>query len=143
MPAIHPYLLFRDNCEEAFNHYKKVFGGDFATVIRFKDMPMSDAPMPDEVANKIMHIALPLNKEYMIMGSDSPEHFAHKLQTGNNVSISYSADSKEEADRIHAGLSEGGKVKEPMADAPWGDYFGMLTDRFGIDWMVGFSQPGK
>ncbi len=143
MAAVHPYLMFKTNCKEAFDHYKTVFGGEFESVIHFKDMPMGEEPVPEHVADLIMHIALPLGNGHMIMGSDSPEGFAPKLTPGNTVNLSVLVNSREEADRIHAGLAEGGRVKEPMADAPWGDYFGMLTDRFGIDWMVSFDPTGK
>lgn len=143
MAAIHPYLLFKDNCEEAFNHYRKVFGGDFNGVIRFTDMPMSDDPLPDDVANLIMHIALPISNGHMIMGSDCPPGWAPKYRHGNNVNLSITVNSREEADRLHKQLSDGGTVKEPMADAPWGDYFGMLTDRFGTEWMISFDPTGK
>ncbi len=143
MPAIHPYLLFKDNCEEAFNHYRTVFGGEFETVLRFKDMPMSDEPMSDDVGNLIMHIGLQIGPGHMIMGSDCPKSWAAKHKVGNNVNLSLLVNSREEADRYHKGLSEGGTVKEPMADAPWGDYFGMLTDRFGIEWMISYDPTGK
>jgi PhnB protein len=143
MPAIHSYLLFRGNCEEAFAHYRSVFGGEFEMVIRFKDMPMGDEPLPDELSNLIMHIGLPLGNGHMLLGSDCPPSWADKYKQGNNVNLSLLVNSREEADRFHKGLSEGGTVKEPMADAPWGDYFGMLTDKFGIEWMVSYDPTGK
>jgi PhnB protein len=143
MAAIHSYLLFKDNCEEAFNHYRNIFGGNFERIVRFKDMPMSDDSMPDDVANLIMHIGLPVGKGHMLMGSDCPPGWAARYKLGNNVNLSLLVNSREEADRFHKGLSEGGTVKEPMADAPWGDYFGMLTDRFGIEWMISYDPTGK
>lgn len=140
MNTLHPYLNFTNKCEEAFELYRSVFGGEFDAKIRFKDMPMSDQPLPDHVADLIMHVSLPIGNGSLLMGSDAPEGFAPKLTPGNSVTISISAGTKAEADRLFNGLSAGGKVKEPMADAPWGSYFGMFTDRFGIDWMVSFDQ---
>ncbi|MDQ3101169.1 MAG: VOC family protein [Bacteroidota bacterium] len=133
-----PYINFTNKCEEAFDLYRYVFGGEFEAMIRFKDMPMGDQPIPDHVADLIMHISLPIGSGHMLMGSDAPEGFAPRLTPGNSISVSINTDSKEEADRLFNGLSAGGKVNMPMDNAPWGSYFGMLTDPFGIDWMVSF-----
>jgi PhnB protein len=143
MTSVNIYLNFNGNCEEAFNFYKSVFGGEFPYVGRYKDMPPSEhgkATTPAE-ANKIMHIALPISKETVIMGSDSGGEWASDLKQGNNFAISISTDSTQEADRLFNGLSAGGKVTMPLANTFWGDYFGMFTDKFGINWMV--SAGGK
>jgi PhnB protein len=138
MTTLNVYLTFAGNCEEAFNFYKSVLGGDFAYVGRFKDMPPSDncPPVPEEDKEKIMHISLPVSKETVLMGSDSSEAFGQVTTQGNNFSLSVNADSKEEVDRIFAGLSEGGQVTMPADKTFWGAYFGMFVDKFGIQWMV-------
>lgn len=135
MTAINPYLTFDGNCEDAFNFYRSVFGGKFTYVGRFSEMP-SDFTVPDKDKNKIMHISLPISKETTLMGSDTSSSFGPKPIFGNNFSISINTDKKEEADRIFKELSTGGKVTMPLEKAFWGDYFGMFTDKFGINWMV-------
>ena len=140
--SISPYLIFADNCEEAFNLYKSVFGGDFAYVGRFKDMPPMEGqpPMPADLGEKIMHISLPISKETALMGSDSSEAFGHATVIGNNFSISINAKSQNEADRLFNGLSKDGKIIMPMEKTFWGSYFGMLYDKFGVQWQVSFGQ---
>ena len=138
MTQINPYLSFKDTCEDAFNLYRSVFGGEFAMIARMTDIDMG-TPVPEGSENLIMHISYPIGGN-ILMGSDCPEGFGPKLETGNNFSVSISADSKEEADRIYKGLSEGGTSTMPMGDAPWGSYFGMLQDKFNINWMVSFDQ---
>ena|SRR5687767_12390936 len=142
MTSVNTYLNFNGNCEEAFNLYKSVFGGDFSFVGRYKDMPPQEGmpPIPDEESNRIMHMALPISNETVLMGSDAGGDWAPSIVQGNNISISINTDSKENADRLFNGLSEGGKVTMPMDNTFWGDYFGMFTDRFGINWMVSFNE---
>ena len=142
MTTVNVYLTFKGNCEEAFNFYKSVFGGEFPYVGRFKEMPpMDGCSVPEEDLEKIMHMSLPISAETMIMGSDSSEAFGQVTTIGNNFSISITTDSKEEADRLFNGLSEGGKVTMPMDVTFWGDYFGMFTDKFNINWII--SYPTK
>lgn len=141
MKSINPYLNFPGNTEEAFNFYKKVFGGDFiGGVIRFKDAPGSE-DLNEKDKSKVMHIALPMGKGNMLMATDALESMGFKIKFGNNFYISISTDSKEEADKIFNGLSEGGKVEVPMKDEFWGDYFGMITDKFGVQWMINYTYP--
>lgn len=144
MAAINPYLTFDGKCEEAFNFYKSVFGGEFPYIGRYKDMPPTDGKMcPPGEGEKIMHVSLPIGKETVLMGSDSSESFGHKTVMGNNFAISINADSKEEADKLFNGLSAGGQVTMPMDQTFWGAYFGMFTDKFGIQWMVNFDTQPK
>lgn len=145
MAAINPYLTFNGNCEEAFNFYKSVFGGEFPYVGRFKDMPADPhhSPMPPSEANKIMHISLPISKETILMGSDSSDAFGKATVEGNNFSISVNADSEEEARKIFESLSAGGKVTMPLDKTFWGALFGMLTDKFNIQWMVSYDENPK
>jgi PhnB protein len=141
--SIAPYLTFPGNCEEAFNFYRSVFGGEFGYVGRFKDMPpMEGQPSaPESELNKIMHISLPIGIDHALMGSDSSDAFGHATIVGNNFSISINATSNEEADRLYNGLSAGGQTTMPMNKTFWGSYFGMCTDRFGIQWMVSYEVP--
>ena len=141
MASVNVYLNFDGNCEEAFNFYKSVFGGEFPYIGRFKDMPPQEGmTMPEEMGNKIMHVSLPISKETTLMGSDTGGEWAPNFVKGNNFSISINADSKEEADRLFAGLSNGGKVTMPMANTFWGDYFGMWEDKFGVNWMMSYND---
>ena len=141
MAKVNTYLNFAGNTEEAFNFYRSVFGGEFTAVVRFKDMPMEGVNIPKEDENKIMHIGLPIGEGYMLMATDALESLGQKLVQGNNVSISVHPDSKEEADRIFKGLSAGGAIEMPIADQPWGDYWGSFQDRFGVQWMVNYGRP--
>jgi PhnB protein len=139
MPVLNPYLNFMGNTEEAFNFYKSVFGGEFSSVVRFKDTPEA-ARVPENEKNKMMHIALPIGKGNMLMATDALESMGHKVTPGDNMSLSLNTESKEEADRLFNGLSEGGKAEVPMSKMFWGDYFGMLKDKFGVQWMISFRE---
>lgn len=143
MTTVNIYLNFNGNCEEVFNFYKSVFGGEFPYIGRFKDMPRQESmpSLPKERENKIMHISLPISKETVIMGSDTDgEWFGPGFKQGNNFSISINTDGKEEADRLFSSLSDGGQVTMPLNNTFWGEYFGMFTDKFGINWMVSFNS---
>ncbi len=138
MVLINPYINFNGNAEEAFTFYKSVFGGEFAKIMRFKDLSSPEFPVAEKEANKIMHIALPIG-ENVLMANDVPEFMGRVSENENRSKISISAESKEEADRLFHGLSAGGKVEMPIADSPWGSYFGMFRDKYGIEWMVDFD----
>lgn len=142
MTTVNVYLTFNGNCLEAFHFYQSVFGGEFPYVGKFSDMPPQEGmpPMSTEDADKIMHISLPISAETMLMGSDTGGEWSTSFTQGNNFSISVSTDSQQEADRIYAGLSRGGKATMPMSKTFWGSYFGMLTDKFGINWMISFDE---
>ncbi len=141
--GINPYLTFDGNCEEAFNFYKSVFGGSFPYIGRFGEMPPMDGmTVPESEKNKIMHMSLPIGANSVLMGSDSSDSFGHATIIGNNFSISLNATSQEEADKFYKGLSAGGKQTMPMNKTFWGSYFGMLVDKFGINWMISF-ETGK
>ena len=140
MTSFNTYLNFAGNAEEAFDFYKKVFGGEFSSAVRFKDFPMEGVTVPKEDEDKMMHISLPLGGDSVLMASDTLEAFGQTLVPGNNVYISVHPTSKEEADRIFNALSEGGEVEMPIADQAWGDYYGSLKDRFGVQWMVNYHE---
>ena len=138
MTTINVYLTFNGNCKEAFEFYKSVLGGEFSYVGTFGEMPPQEGipSLPEELKNQIMHISLPISKETVLMGSDAGGEWAPKLNVGNNFSISLLTETIEEADRIFYALSEGGKITMPLGNQFWGAYYGMLTDKFGINWMV-------
>jgi PhnB protein len=139
MALINPYINFNGNAEEAFNFYKSVFGGEFAKIMRFKDMESAEFPVDENEANKIMHIALPIGKN-ILMANDVPESMGRINENENRSKISISAESKEEADKLFNGLAEGGQIEMPIGNSPWGSYFGMFRDKYGIEWMVDFDK---
>ncbi len=141
MAKLNAYLNFPGNAEEAFNFYRSVFGGEFRSLVRFKDMPVPGVKLPKEDETKIMHIALPMGANDVLMASDALASLGRKLVKGNNVYLSIFPDSREEADRIFNALAAGGSVEMPLATQVWGDYYGSFTDRFGVQWMVDFVQP--
>ena len=142
MASINPHINFNGNAEEAFNFYKSVFGGEFAKIIRFKDLASAEFPVAENEANKIMHIALPIGKS-ILMANDVPEILGRTNENENRSKIVISAESKEEADKLFNGLSAGGQIEMPISDSPWGSYFGMFRDKYGIEWMVDFDSNYK
>lgn len=142
MAKINPYLNFNGNAEEAFSFYKTVFGGEFAMFQRFSEMPQQEGcEISPESQNKVLHVALPISEDHVLMASDCPDNFADKMVFGNNISLAVATDSKDEAEKVFNGLSAGGKITMPIADTFWGAYFGMCEDKFGINWMVNYDYP--
>lgn len=142
MPALHTYLNFNGNTEQVFNFYRSVFGGEFITLSRFEDNPGACEGLPADEHKGVMHIALPIGENSILMGTDVPSVMP-QVMNGTNISISIDTESREEADRLFAGLAEGGKIQMPLGDMFWGAYFGMLTDQFGIQWMVNFDDRSR
>jgi PhnB protein len=136
MATINPYVNFNGNAEEAFNFYKSVFGGEFAGLVRFKDLESAEFPVPENEAEKIMRIMLPIGGSTLI-ANDVPESMGRVNE--NRSKIAVTAESREEAEKIFTGLSEGGSVEMPMDESPWGTYFAMLRDKYGIEWTVEFA----
>jgi PhnB protein len=136
MPTINPYINFNGNAEEAFLFYQSVFGGEFSNIIRFKELASAEYLLPEQEANKLMRICLPIGNNLLI-ANDIPESMGRVNEQENRSKISITADSKEEADKIFQGLSEGGSIEMPMSDGFLG-YFGMFRDKFGIEWTVEF-----
>ena len=141
MAALNPYLNFGGNTEEVFNFYKSVFGGEFSTFMRFSDVPAGAMGGEQNAAdaNMLMHVALPIGKGSVLMGSDKPAAMG-SVTKGDNSWISLDAESKEEADKLFNGLSAGGMVMMPLQDTFWGAYFGMFADKFGTQWMINCEQ---
>lgn len=142
MTAINPYINFNGNAEEAFTFYKSIFGGDFETVVRFKDLQSSEFPVADKDADKIMRITLPIG-ENIIIANDIPEVLGRVNENENRSKIAVSTETRAEADGIFTGLADGGAIEMPMNDSPWGTYFGMLRDKYGIEWTVEFELGGN
>lgn len=143
MAKVSVYLNFNRNTEEAFNYYKQVFGTEFAAPIaRMGDVPPQDgAPaLAEEDKNLVMHVALPIFGDFVLMGSDAPESMGFKVVMGNNAYINLEPDTRSEADSLFAALSLEGKVDMPMQDMFWGDYFGSCVDKFGVLWMINCSS---
>jgi PhnB protein len=137
---IHSYLNFENKTEEAFRFYQKVLGGKLTDIYRFGSMPPQGGfELTPDQKNLVMHVGLELPDGQMIMGSDMLAGMGPKRVEGNNFSLSVHPDSKQEADRIFSALAEGGTITMPIADQFWGDYFGSLRDRFGVNWMVNYS----
>ena len=142
MAQINPHINFNGNAEEAFTFYKSIFGGEFVNIMRFKDLASAEFPVAENEANKIMHIALPIGKN-ILMANDVPESMGRTNENENRSKISISAESKEEADKLFNGLSEDGTIEMPITDSPWGSYFGMFRDKYGIEWMIDFDPKHK
>lgn len=139
MRAINPWINFNGNAEEAFHFYRSVFGGEFSKVIRFKDLASPEFQVPENEANKILTIVLPIGKHNVLIANDVPEFMGPVNENENRSKISISAESREEADKLFNGLSAGGSVEGPMGDSPWGTYAGMFRDKYGIEWIVEFD----
>jgi PhnB protein len=139
MATINPWINFNGNAEEAFTFYKSVFGGEFPKIIRFKDLANSGFHVSDVDAEKIMLITLPIGAGSMLMANDVPAAMGTVSENENRSKISVTTESKEEADKLFAGLSADGEVEGGMGDSPWGSYFGMFRDKYGIEWMIEFS----
>ncbi len=142
MASINPHINFNGNAEEAFTFYQSVFGGEFATIMRFKDLASEEFVVAENEANKIMHIALPIGNS-VLMGNDVPQILGRTNENENRSKIVISAESKEEADKLFNGLSSGGQIEMPISYSPWGSYFGMFRDKYGIEWMVDFDEKYK
>jgi PhnB protein len=142
MALINPYIHFNGNAEEAFTFYKSVFGGEFTKVMRYKDLSSDEFPIAETDANRLMHIVLPISKSTALMGSDVLQIMGQVTENDNRNTISISAESREEADKLFNGLSAGGNIEMPIADSPFGSYFGMFADKYGVQWMVDFPYNG-
>ncbi|MEO0898026.1 MAG: VOC family protein [Bacteroidota bacterium] len=140
MASVSIYLNFDGHTEEAFNYYKSIFGGEFANLQRFGEMPPQEGmpPLPPDIHHQIMHIHLPILDGFDLMGSDSPEIFGQKVQMGNNFHLNVTLDNREDTKKYFEALKEGGTVTRELADMFWGDYFGSCIDKYGVQWMLSF-----
>jgi len=139
MALINPHINFNGNAHEAFEFYRAAFGGEFSKVVHLKDLAGPDFPVAENDENKILHISLPIGKSNRLIGNDVPEFLGKVNENENRSKISITAESKQEADKLFQSLSAGGEIEMPIADSPWGSYFGMFRDKFGIEWIVEFD----
>jgi PhnB protein len=139
MPTINPHLHFNGNTEEAFLFYKTVFGGEVKKIIRFKELSTEGFSFPEDELNKIMHISLSIGNTSTISGSDVPSMLGTVNENENRSKITITANSKQEADALFNGLSEGAAIECELGQSPWGSYFGSLRDKYGIEWMIEFA----
>ncbi|PST81680.1 VOC family protein [Pedobacter yulinensis] len=137
MATINPYLNFNGKAEEAFKYYQSILGGELF-IQKMKGAPGTETLSAAE-QERVMHVALPVGNN-VLMASDCLESMGHRATEGNNYYISLSPDSRDEADRIFQALAEGGTIEMPLEDMFWGDYFGSLKDRFGIQWMINYKN---
>jgi len=142
MFKLNPYLNFDGCAEEAFNFYKSVFGGEFSSIQKYGDRP-GIRDLSDYDVNKIMHIALRIGEGNVIMGSDTLSFQKNILQTGNNFYICVQTTTKEETEELFNGLSRGGEIEMALQDTHWSGYFGMIKDKYGIQWMIGYHKSLK
>lgn len=140
MTRVNVYLNFAGTTEEAFQFYQSIFGGEFTGLMRMKDVPGTEYLSPED-AGKIMHIALKIGDNLVLHGTDALESMGHPLTVGSNFNLMVEPGSKVEADQFFTALSAGGQIGMPMEDTFWGDYYGSLTDRFGIQWMIDYEPP--
>lgn len=143
MASVSTYLNFTNSAAEAFEFYRSVFRTEYAQpIMRFKDMPAQPGqPAPDaSVADLVLHVCLPILGGHLLMGSDAPEAMGYSCKPGTNVYINLQPDTRAETDRLFNALAAGGKIDMPLQDMFWGDYFGSLTDKFGIQWMLNCAQ---
>ncbi len=138
MKKVDPYLNFNGKTEEAFNFYKSVFGGEFTFLQRFKDTPDS-SNVPADAKNMIMHVALPLGKGTVLMGTDAPESMGFKVIKGNDVNLLINAESESEATKLFNALIKGGKVTQQLQKTFWNAFYGACTDKYGINWMINYD----
>ena len=140
MAKINPHIHFNGNTEEAFEFYKSVFGGDFTSIKRFKELSSEEFSFPEEELNKIMHIGLRIGTSSVLTGSDVPNMLGKVSENENRSKITITSESKAEADALFKGLSAGGTVEMPIGNSPWCTYFGAFRDKYGIEWMIEYAE---
>jgi len=139
MATIDLYLKFPGTAEEAFDFYKSLFGGEYLSLQRYRDIP-GGKNMQSDIQEKIKHISLPIGFENVLMASDAIDSMGHPLTIGNNFYINVNVDSKEEANRLFAGLSDSGRIEMKLSEMFWGAYYGVLVDKFDIQWMISYEN---
>jgi PhnB protein len=139
MKSVTTYLSFDGNCREAMEFYAKALGGELSL------MPFSGMPgdFPPELKERIMHGRLSHGSEAIVMASDTMPGHGLPLQPGNNFSVMIQCESVDEIDRVFAALGDQGRIVMPLQQTFWAARFGMLTDRFGINWMLNFENESN
>lgn len=143
MARVHTYLNFSGETEAALTFYADVFNSRIENIMRWGDMPLGegDSEVPEQTKRLVMNAQMFILGGHSLMASDVPEDFPETFSPGNNVTIVLEPDTRTEADRLFAALSSGGEVRMPMAEMFWGDYYGEITDKFGVQWMI--DTPAK
>ena len=137
MARVNTYLNFQGQTEEAFAVYAKVFGTEVTMLSRYSDVPaVGPAELPADEQDLVMHAELPIIAGHVLMATDMLGSMGHETRVGNNTTLCLDVDNRDEADRLYDALSEGGSEGSPMADMPWGAYWGVILDHYGIRWMV-------
>jgi PhnB protein len=140
MARVNTYLNFQGETEEAFGFYAKTFGTEITMLARFSDLPAaSPAELPADERDLVMHAELPILAGHLLMATDMLRSLGQETRIGNNTTLCLDVDSREEADRLYSALAEGGSEASPMADMPWGAYWGVTLDRYGVRWMINHS----
>ncbi len=140
MAILNVYLYFNGNCEKAFDFYKSVFGGEYQYIGRYMDISQKDRQnFPNCSDEQIMHVALPISKETVLMGADLIDSNVETTKLRNGFSLHVSTDNRDEATHLFNTLAERGHVIVPIADQFWGSYYGLCTDKFGISWKINFD----
>ena len=139
MALINPHVNFNGNAEEAFTFYKSAFGGEFTRIARFKDIANPEFRVAEKDENKIAYIALPIGEKSRLIGNDVPDILGKVNEREHRSKISISTENKEEADKLFNNLSAGGEIEMPISDSPWGSYFGMFRDKYGIEWIIEYN----
>lgn len=139
MISVNPYLNFKGNTEQAFTFYREVFGGEFSTLIRFRDFPDNSMGVAEDELDKIAHIALPLGKHNLLMANDVATTWGRPFTQGNHCYLSLEAETPAEGERIFNALSQNGTVEMPLQETEWAELFGICIDQFGVQWMINYT----
>ena len=139
MKSVDFYLHFNGDCEKAMNFYKSIFGGDFISVQRYSQIPGSEK-MNEEDKEKMIHMSLKISESCTLMGSDVVTNMVDRVSFGNNYHICLQSSSEREPDKVFPALSQSGVIEMPMNKTFWGAYFGMCIDRFGVQWMINYTE---
>ncbi|HVC14576.1 MAG TPA: VOC family protein [Acidimicrobiales bacterium] len=140
MARVNTYLNFQGQAEEAFAFYADVFGTEITVLTRFSEAPgMGTGELPPDEQDLVLHAELPILAGHLLMATDMLRSMGHETRVGNNTTLCLDVDSREDADRIYGALADGGSEGSPMADMPWGAYWGVVLDRYGIRWMVNYA----
>lgn len=139
MTTVQPWINFNGNAYEAFTFYKSIFGGEFTKVLRLKDLAGPEFPVAEADADTIMQIILPIGGSTVLVGNDVPSFMGKVSENENRSKIYLKVDSKDDAEKVFSRLSSDAQVEAPLGDSPWGTYFAMLRDKYGIEWMVEYS----
>lgn len=139
MKSVNPYVNFAGNTEAAFEFYKTVFGVELMAMLRYKDFGDNGMDVPEAELDKVAHAALPLGKDNILMGTDVLEAQQGTFVVGTNTYITIETDTQEEADTLYSKLAKGGKAEMPLEATEWAESYGIVIDKFGVQWMISYT----